>query len=147
MPVLTGWKLALGVTLVLASVVVYSAQLIIFGRTGDTFYYMLQDLAFVPVQALLVTLVLDQLFKRREKMALRQKMNMVIGAFFSEAGTRLLKSFSSFDAGAGEINGRLRLGAEWTAKDFISARSAVQAHGFGVDTQRGDLPALKGFLH
>ena len=43
---------------------------------------------------LLVTLILNQLLNVREKLSMLNKLNMVIGTFFSEVGTALLKSFS-----------------------------------------------------
>jgi len=56
--------------------------------------YLIGDIAFLPIQVLLVTLIIDRLLSAREKQAMLKKMNMVIGAFFSEVGSQLLKSFS-----------------------------------------------------
>jgi len=140
------WQFMLGVVLLIISALVYFVQFLIFGRTGETFFYLLQDLAFLPVQVLLVTLILNQLFKRREKLALQHKMNMAIGAFFSEAGTSLLKSFPSFDRHQGEINRALLLRSDWSGRDFDKAKNAVQARDFAMDACRGDLAELKDFL-
>jgi hypothetical protein len=143
---LVRWQFMLGVVLVIISVLVYFVQFLIFGRSGETFFYLLQDLAFLPVQVLLVTIILNQLFKRREKLALQRKMNMVIGAFFSEAGASLLKSFPSFDRHQGQINEVLMLRADWSDRDFQNAKDAVQRHDFAMDADRGDLAGLKDFL-
>jgi hypothetical protein len=107
---------------------------------------MFQDLAFVPVQVLLVTLMLNQLFKRREQLALQKKLNMVIGAFFSEVGCNLLKSFSQFDTKDGELHGALKMTTGWTGRDFKGALDRVRAHEFVIDSRKGDLHALRGFL-
>jgi hypothetical protein len=143
---LVRWQFILGVVLVVISALVYYIQFLIFGRTGETFFYLLQDLAFLPVQVLLVTLILNQLFKRREKLALQHKMNMVVGAFFSEVGTSLLKSIPSFDRHQGEINGVLMLCADWSSRDFENAKNAIQRHDFAMDAVCGDLAGLKEFL-
>src|SRR5512147_3239170 len=90
-------QLALGVGLVLLSALLYFFQIRVFHAERDTFFYLLQDLAFVPIQVLLVTVIVDQVLRLREKAAMLNKLNMVIGTFFSEVGTRLLKSFSGFD--------------------------------------------------
>lgn len=140
------WKLMLGVVLVVVSALAYFVQFLLFGRTEEALFLLLQDLAFLPVEVLLVTLILDQLFKRREKLALARKMNMVIGAFFGEAGTPLLKSFNSFDRRDGEINGALMLKTDWTGRDFDNAKNAVRTHDFAMDAGRGDLAGLKDFL-
>lgn len=143
---LGSWQAALGASLVASSVVIYYVQNLIFGKPEDTFFYMFQDLAFVPVQVLLVTLILNQLFKRREQLALQKKLNMVIGVFFSEVGSYLLKSFSEFDMKDGEIHSALKMTAGWTGRDFKGALDRVRAHEFAIDSNKGDLHALKGFL-
>jgi len=65
--------LLLTIALVAISAVFYLIQVTIFHRTEDTFFYMLQDIAFVPVQVLLVTLFLNQLLTMREKRALLKR--------------------------------------------------------------------------
>lgn len=45
---------------------------------------------FLPLEVLLVTLILHQLLNYRDKRSRLRKLNMVIGAFYSEVGRRLL---------------------------------------------------------
>ena len=61
------WYFALAAALLVFSASSYLTQIYIFKRVEDTFFYMLQDLSFVPVQVLIVTLILDRLLKKREK--------------------------------------------------------------------------------
>jgi hypothetical protein len=143
---LSSWQFVLGVTLAAASAITYLLQIMLFHRAGDTFFYMVQDLAFLPVQVLFVTVILNELFKRREKAALQSKMNMVIGAFFSEVGLGLLKSFGEYDARAVEINKAAVVKAGWTDKDFTLAAEFIKSHEFGIDSRKGDLASLKEFL-
>ena len=80
-------KLWLGGALLLASsIALYSMQILIFRRAGDTGFYFLQDLSFIPIYILLVVVIVDRFLKIREKQSIIKKMNMVIGAFFSECG-------------------------------------------------------------
>ncbi len=88
------WYLLLGASLLGLSVIAYLVQIAVFRRTTDTFFYLLQDLAFVPIQVLIVTLILNSLLVRREKQAMLKKMEMAIGAFFTDVGTALLWSFA-----------------------------------------------------
>src|SRR4030042_1556956 len=84
------WYIVLGVLLIFFSACVYMIQILIFHKEGDTTFYMLQDLAFVPVQVLLVMLIIDRLLQRKEKESLLNKLNMIIGVFFNEVGTGLI---------------------------------------------------------
>ncbi len=47
---------------------------------------MVGDIAFVPIEVLMVTLIIHRLLTEREKRAMLKKMNMVIGAFFQRSG-------------------------------------------------------------
>ena len=60
-----------------------------FRDTHHIFIYLIGDIAFVFLEVLLVTLILHQLLRYREKKAMLNKLNMVIGAFFSEVGGEL----------------------------------------------------------
>ncbi|MDI6799525.1 MAG: PQQ-dependent sugar dehydrogenase [Actinomycetota bacterium] len=46
--------------------------------------YLLGDIAFIPLEVLLVTLVVNELLSHREKVARLDKLNMVIGASSSD---------------------------------------------------------------
>jgi hypothetical protein len=140
------WQLFLGISLIAASVALYIAQIAIFHSQRDTFFYLIQDLAFIPIQVLLVTLILNQLLNVREKLAMLNKLNMVIGTFFSEAGTALLKSFSDFDAGRDRIRDELLVIAGWSDRDFAAAAARARSYDYQIRYLQGDLEALRTLL-
>lgn len=140
------WQITLAVTLMGTAVVLYYLQITIFHAERDTFFYLFQDLAFVPIQVLLVTFIVDRFLRIRERMALLKKLNMVIGAFFSEVGTKLLKQFVAFDPDAGPLAGKLVVTASWTDQRFDEAIRDLKAHQVPMDCARGDLDGLKDFL-
>ena len=139
------WYLVLSGLLICASLVSYLIQIAIFHRTEDTFFYMLQDIAFVPIQVLLVTFIIARLLNEREKRALLKKLNMLIGAFYSEVGTALIKKCSVFSSGPPEST-RLIVTSGWGDKDFLSAKNAAQSAGPELDSRKGDLTEVRNFL-
>lgn len=140
------WQLLFGLALVTLSAVLYSVQISVFESTRDTFFYLFQDIAFVPVQILIVTLIVDRLLNAREKRILLEKMNMAIGVFFSETGTRLLKSLAALDANLHGIDRDLMTGAGLSRKQFAVLAKKINAHDAGVDSRMADLDGLKGLL-
>jgi hypothetical protein len=70
----TTWYLIIAVVLLVLSALFYVLQIHIFHNEEETFFLMLQDLSFVPINVLLVTLIIDRLLKRREKQNLLNKM-------------------------------------------------------------------------
>jgi hypothetical protein len=140
------WYITLSMSLIVFSVVSYFIQIEIFHRTGDTFFYMLQDIAFVPIQVLLVTFIIARLLTDREKRALLKKLNMLIGAFYGEIGTTLIKHCSSFGVDLSGLNSRLLVTTQWSDKDFIAAKKAVSAADPRFDSRKSDLVRLRDFL-
>jgi len=84
------WQLILGMILVSLSVLLYLFHYIIFKDMHHIFIYLVGDIAFVPIEVFLVTVIIHRLLNEREKKTLLTKLNMVIGAFFSEVGTKPL---------------------------------------------------------
>jgi hypothetical protein len=140
------WYVLLGWSLLVVSAVAYCVQIIIFRRTEDTFFYMLQDIAFVPIQVLLVTLILNELLRRREKRALLGKMNMAIGVFFSEVGTALLRSFAALDPQVEGLRSDLMLSDAWSRREFAKMRRRYKTYAGETDVHKSDLGRLKAFL-
>ena len=91
------WPGVLGISLVVLSIIFYSIHYLIFRDANHIFIYMLGDIAFVPIEVLLVTLIIHRVLSEREKRAMLKKLNMVIGAFFSEVGLKLISTFANFD--------------------------------------------------
>jgi hypothetical protein len=140
------WYVLIGCSLLVVSGVAYCVQIIIFHRTEDTFFYMLQDFAFVPIQVLLVTLILNELLRRREKRALLGKMNMAIGVFFSEVGTGLLRSFAALDPQVEVLRSDLMLSNAWSRREFAKMRRRYRTYAGETDVHKSDLGRLKAFL-
>ena len=140
------WQILLGLSLIALSALLYLGHYAIFKDAHHIFIYMVGDIAFVPIEVLLVTLIIHQLLSVREKRFMLKKLNMVIGAFFSEVGTRLLQSFYDFDIQADTIRKDLIVEKGWSAKDFSRALKHLKKHDYGVNSKKGNLEDLKRFL-
>ncbi len=140
------WYVVLSVLLISLSLASYFIQIVVFRRPEDTFFYMLQDIAFVPIQVLMVTFIIARLLNEREKRALLKKLNMLIGAFYSEVGTPLMKYCSGFSSDLSELAPPLLVTDRWTHKDFASAMKKIRTVDPKIDSRRNDLKELKGFL-
>ncbi|MFC1621303.1 hypothetical protein ACFL2G_03255 [Candidatus Omnitrophota bacterium] len=140
------WQIVFGILLVMLSAGTYYTHFLIFRDAHHIFIYLIGDVAFVFIEVLLVTLVLHQLLHFREKKSLLNKLNMVIGAFFSEIGTELLRVFSDLDLEAGRVKGRLIVRSDWTEKDFLNVKKEFIKHAPKIDVKDNQLEDLKNFL-
>jgi hypothetical protein len=140
------WQITLGMSLVALSALVYYVHFLIFRDAHHIFIYMIGDIAFVFIEVLMVTLIIHGVLSLREKRAIMDKLNMVIGAFFSEVGTNLLKVFSSLDQQSATLRQGLILSQETSDSDFSSLRQSLNAHDYSVSTDQDALDELQGFL-
>ncbi len=137
------WQVLLGLGLVALSALVYFVHYLIFRDTHHIFIYLLGDIAFVPIEVLLVTLIIHRLLEAREKRARLQKLNMVIGVFFTELGTKLLGAFAGLDPEAGRIRDGLKVNTKWSAGEFGAVSEMLRGHKFTVRPAANDLKLLK----
>ncbi|MBI9016329.1 MAG: hypothetical protein JEZ07_03605 [Phycisphaerae bacterium] len=140
------WQIFLGLALMTASAFFYGMHYLIFKDSHHIWIYLVGDIAFVPIEVLLVTLILHELLAKREKAAKMNKLNMVIGTFFSEVGTELLDIVSETDPKSGKLTEALEVDGHWTDGDFKIARAKLAKHDYKADIGRGQLGSLCVFM-
>jgi hypothetical protein len=140
------WQILLGLALIVASVVLYLIDYEVFGGARDILIFILGSIAFVPVEVLLVTLIINGLLSQREKRTRLEKMNMVIGSFFSEVGTLLLTYFSDFDPELAAIRKHLIVTNNWSDQEFVTVSKRLRNYDYKVEIRKIDMEGLKGFL-
>ncbi len=140
------WLFALGGLLLFVSLAFYALHYLFFRDARRLFVDLLDNLAFLPVQVLIVALIINQLLVGREKRDKLHKLNMVIDAFFSEAGISLLKQLAGFDAAVTELQGLLQLKPGWRAENYKRALQELGHYADRIDSRRSNLDELKSFL-
>ncbi len=90
--------------------------------------------------------VVEYFIAERESAVRLRKMNMLVGVFFSEIGTSLLRIFSAVDPEIGEIREALVISTTWSDTDFASAGSVISGHKPLIRSTSLDLPDLNRFL-
>jgi hypothetical protein len=129
-----------------ASALLYYIHYLIFHDAHHIFIYMLGDFAFLPLEVFLVVIVIERILTRREKQSVLYKLNMAIGAFFSEIGNYLLADLIKKFDNREEISRNLNLSAEWTEKDFKRADVYANDLKIDLDIEKLDLDELKSFM-
>jgi hypothetical protein len=140
------WEILLASLLIFLSAIFYLIHYAIFRDAHHIFLYLVGDIAFVPIEVLLVTVIIHQVLSAREKNARMAKLNMVIGAFFSEVGTRLLTYFSDWDPKLDNIRKELMVTSDWSQEDFLGVSKRLRKYDYGIDIHMVDLEEIRKFL-
>jgi hypothetical protein len=132
--------------LIVLSLVLYVLNFAIFRDARSLYFYTLLNLAFAPLEVLVVGLVINRLLAAREKRSLLHKLHMVIGVFFAEVGTGLIRELNGFDADFDAIRGHLLFTADWAGSDFVRAEKAIGSAQTGIDSRNCDMDPLRRFI-
>ena len=138
--------LLLAAIFIAASALLYYLHFLIFHDPHHIFIYMLGDLAFLPLEVFLVVIVIERILARRERQSIMQKLNMVIGAFFSEVGNELLLRLSGCFQKYDEICQHLDVKGKWSHADFKNAIGWAHWFKGDPDITRINSEDLRSFL-
>ena len=136
----------------------------------DAFYFLIVTIATVgygdlhpltPLGKMLVIVIIlagvgcfvgvvanaiEYMIEKRERSQRIEKLNMIIGVFYSEMGTKLLKKFSSIDPGIHGIQSALVIANTWSDDDFLNVHALLKEHSFRLDSREISLEELHTFL-
>lgn len=139
-------QIFIAAVLALISIGMYYLEIRTFQNPHDTIFYLMQDLAFVPIQVLLISMLINRILSLREKQALLKKLNMLIGVFFSEVGTRLVELCSDFESNSIDLKKSLLINESWNKHQFQDATKHIKQYKFCMNAAKGDLLALQKIL-
>jgi len=165
-------RLRISLAILLTVVVLGSIGFALIERVplGDAFYFTIVTVATVGYgdvhpttgagKALAVGIILtgvgtfvgvignaiEMMLARREHGARMEKLNMVIGAFFSEVGTALLAIFARASADAARIRAELLVSPKWTDEEFARVRASLQGLDYSLRLDAIDLSGLTALL-
>jgi hypothetical protein len=140
------WKVYIGLVLVVSSLLLGVVHALVFKDTHTLFFYLALDIVFVPVQVLLVTIIIERLLHERERQSMLNKLNMVIGAFFSEAGTVLIKQMGNTCTDFRGLARHLAVNARWDAAQYATAVKFIGGYECRFNSPTEQLEGLKDFL-
>lgn len=140
------WKIYYILGLIGLSIVIYVIHFMIFQDIGHIMIYMIEDLAFLPIYILVVTLGLNEILMRREKRALLRKFNMVVGTFYSEIGSDLLNLFTNFDPNCKKVIQDLLSGFDWSTKNFSAIKKELSHFNYCMECDVSEIIELREYL-
>ena len=94
----------------------------------------------------IVSNITQMLIQRGRERLRKQRLNMIIGVFFTEVGNTLLKIFVGFDKNVGIIRDELCLNNNVEAPEFHVLKNKLARHDVGIISESIDFNALSSYL-
>lgn len=128
------------ISLVLASLsaLMFLIHYIVFGQALNTAYYSLMNLCFIPINSLVVTIILEKLIDYKAKQERIEKLNMLVGIFFTEVGLKLMHLIITSDENA--KNSIL------TFDDLYKIKNELLTYNYKVDIKKINIESIKVLL-
>lgn len=101
------------VLLLFLSAVFYIVHLFIFDDLHHIMIFGMSDLAFLPIEVILVSLILHRVVTANEKKRRMGKVYMVIEVFFTGLGFDMLKIFASSDSNIEQVEDTFVMDKNW----------------------------------
>ena len=139
------WQWKFGLLLICCSLIIYSIKLLTIDNLKGTIEYIFNSFGFLFINVLMVTLFINELLSIRAKKQRLEKMNMVIGLFYTETGTRLLSLLVSWDKNRGELEKVMNINVH-SAPQAQIMQKAVRDHTFSLHPGETGLLELNKFL-
>jgi hypothetical protein len=140
------WRVKFSVLLILSSVLMYFFHYFVFKDAHHIFIVLVGELAFIPIEVLLVSLVIDRVIKEREREGLIEKLNLIIGVYFNEVGTTILKYCTTIDSGVDDISDFLIIEPSWEERDFKKSLEKCKDYNCEIEFHKVDLEKMNEFL-
>ncbi len=140
------WKLTAALGLITLSLALYTLHFFIFHDAQHILVYSLGDLAFIPIEILVVTLIIDQMLKSREQQRRMEKLNMVIGIFFSRIGTPVLATLARADPGIDSLRSVLSESGNLSQDHSTRTLACFASHECSIAIDRVDPESLRDLL-
>lgn len=124
--------------LIFLSFIMFLVHYLIFGQLENTIYYSLMSLCFIPINILAVTLVFDTIMEKHSKNERMNKLNMLVGLFFSDFGFTLLTLIAASDK---KIKS---LGLDFN--DLEACSNILKVHSHEIDFQKINYTQFKKLI-
>lgn len=139
------WEVQISILLVVFSIFFYFVNYLAFHDTVFIEKYILVQLGFLPLSVLLVTIVLNSLMVRKERMERMEKLNIVVGSFFADIGKDLLRYISKYDRSITDIACSIHsLSKE--SESFNEFKNVVEKRKYRVNFEKINLYELKKYV-
>lgn len=132
--------------LIVSSVILYVIHFLIFNDLHHIFIFFVEDLAFIPIEVIVVTLIIHRVIEDAEKEKMLSKLYMVIEIFFSEVGIELMRLISCSDKNINEFKKNLEIYCNWTKDDFQKLKSLSNKYQPDLDMKSLKLNKIKKLL-
>jgi len=126
-------KIAIAVGLIAFSGVLYSIDYYFLGDIDTIKKYVVHHVAFLPIHALVLGIIIEEMLTWRERRNQRRKLNLFLGMFFRQMGVDFYVTMVEMVANRDALEEEIVVERDWNARRFRQARQKVRRYALEMD--------------
>jgi len=134
------------IVLAMVSALMYLIQYLLFHNPDDQAFYFFQDLGFMFIQVIVVTVIFNRLISILEQSTKLKNMNVLISAFFSETGNVILNTMSASQISDDQFCQMIERSHFKDSKRFKAMRQDIREYKYQIDVTPAKLEQLREIL-
>lgn len=139
-------KFAIAAGLVGLSSLLYTMDYLIIGDfTGITKYFA-HHIAFLPIHALVLGILIEEILVWREKREKKRKLNLFLGIFFRQMGVDFYVAMAAMVKNREELDKLTIVNKQWDHRRFKKAHQTLQQFNFQMDSDPAKLATVFSIL-
>jgi hypothetical protein len=112
------WTMIFIISLILMSISVYVIHYFVFRDAHHIGIFLVEDIAFIPLEVIIVSLFFHKLIEEKHKKQLIEKLSILVGVFFNEVGKGMLERLNNSMYSNGKVCSVFDTVSNWVDKDF-----------------------------
>ena len=136
----------IGIGLVVLSLLLHYAHYLIFKDAHHTLIFLFADIAFIPMEVFFTNLIIDSLLEKIEKNNFLEKLNMMIGIFYTEIGRNILTEFVKGDENLAELINSNICAKNWDDSSCKKLKNKIEDHNFDLNITKINIDNIKNIL-
>lgn len=125
-----------------ATAAMYGLHYLIFRDPHHIGIFFISDVAFLPLEVLLVSLVLDRIVERSRDNENLGKVCILQSIFFRDCGADMIRYFLTCDQNRMELVSAMAVQEDWSPRDFENTRKFLRSYDFVLDPKKMDFFAI-----
>ncbi|MDO5848264.1 MAG: hypothetical protein Q4P18_01900 [Methanobrevibacter sp.] len=131
------WKIRFAVVMIIIAFIFFASRMLYLGDSEEVVSYLWKQIGFIPVNILLVAFLIDGIISKKEHEAILEKVDMIMGTFFTKLGNDLVHMISTASVNTVSTHALKNI-RDWDDKDYENKLKEFKEHPVEFDT------ALKG---
>lgn len=126
------WKVDFVIVMVIIAIIIFASRIFFTGDPNEVSSYLWKQIGFIPVNLIIVAFLLDSIISKKEKEAILEKVDMIVGTFFTKIGNDMVYEISIVNENKVQVDNLKSIG-EWEDKDYKNKLKELEEHPVEFD--------------